>query len=301
MEGYRSQEYAAALSELGAPRHLPGSGGWLLERAIAGTPHYDAAGPYPIFACADWSRLADDLEDLAAGPVSLTLVADPFGAYDEASLRACFPDLMRPYKEHFVIDLALPPHAATASHHARNARKALSQLEVALLDEPASHAAEWAALYANLARRHGIGGPANFSASSLAAQLAVPGTTVFRASRAGETVGMLIWYVQAEVGYYHLAAYSDAGYELRASFALFWRAIEHFAGRLRWLSLGAGAGVHASGDDGLTRFKRGWASGTRTAYLCGRICDPERYAALARGRSAAGDDFFPIYRKGEFR
>ena len=33
----------------------------------------------------------------------------------------------------------------------------------------------------------------------------------------------------------------------------------------------------ATVDDGLTRFKSGWATGTRTAYLCGRIMDRHQY------------------------
>jgi len=47
---------------------------------------------------------------------------------------------------------------------------------------------------------------------------------------------------RATVGYYHLAAYNEFDHELKVSFALFWRAIEHFAAQgPRRLSLGAGA------------------------------------------------------------
>ena len=122
---------------------------------------------------------------------------------------------------------------------------------------------------------------------------------MFRAVHQGVSVGMTLWYIQGEVGYYHLAAYSDVGYALRASFALFAGAIEYFATRLRWLNLGAGAGIHSASSDGLTRFKRGWATGTRTAYLCGRICDPARYAEVVQARGVSGADYFPLYRKGE--
>ena len=44
------------------------------------------------------------------------------------------------------------------------------------------------------------------------------------------------------------------------------------------------------------RFKRGWATGTRTAHFCGRVLDPERYAQLA---GAAATSYFPAYRAGE--
>src|SRR5262249_40272003 len=102
--------------------------------------------------------------------------------------------------------------------------------------------------------------------------------------------------------YYHLGAYSDAGYHLRASYALMRAAIDRFADEgLQWLSLGAGAGARGDTTDGLTRFKQGWANGTRPVYLCGRIFDRERYHALVRARGITRSDYFPAYRSGEFR
>lgn len=293
MSGYRHPDYAAALAELGAPRHLPRCDGWLLEATIPGAAATDLRAPYPIFCCADWAALGADLSALS-GPVSLTAVTDPFGDYTPAQLQACFPDLAAPYKEHFVIELARA-EAQLAGHHARNIRKARAAVAVERCERPAEYLDAWAELYANLVRRHQIDGPAAFSRASLAAQLAVPGLALYRALAGGETVGMVLWFLQDEVGYYHLAAYSDRGYALRASYALFAAAIDDLAGQLRWLSLGAGAGVRSDGDDGLTRFKRGWATGTRTAYLCGRIFDRERYDALAAARGAS-DGFFPLYR-----
>ena len=62
-----------------------------------------------------------------------------------------------------------------------------------------------------------------FSRGAFAAQLDVPGLVAFRAAddRAA-TVGMVLWYARARVGYYHLAAYSPRGYAEKASYALFW-------------------------------------------------------------------------------
>ena len=86
------------------------------------------------------------------------------------------------------------------------------------------------------------------------------------------------------------------------SYALYWYAIEQLRHRVRWLSLGAAAGVSddASGK-GLEDFKRGWSTGKRAVYLCGRIFQPERYAALARERGIVATSYFPAYRLGEFR
>lgn len=295
MSGYAHAAYADALSVFGSPRLLSNCGGWILTSPIEGTNLHDARGCYPLFACADWSQLQRDL-DAIDDLVSLVLVADPFGDYEPAILRNYFPDMMLNYKEHYVVDLANP---TIAPHHARNIRKA--QVEVEFCAQPKAFAADWVRLYANLIQRHQIQGIAAFSADSLVKQLEVPGLVMFRALLNGETVGIVLWYMQGEVGYYHLAAYTDEGYQKWASFALFARAIDYFKTRLRWLNLGAGAGVTNDGSDGLTRFKSGWASGTRTAYLCGRIFNHDAYEALVQARRIEGAAFFPLYRKGEIR
>jgi len=300
VSGYAHPAYAASLSEFGTPRLLPRSGGWILERRIPGCQERDAMGCYPLFACQRWSELHADLEDIDGDLVSLALVTDPFGAYDLETLRSCFPDKVVPFKQHFVVDLSYRPDAAVHKHHQRNARKALRIIDVELCIKPDSFLDEWHELYAHLISRHDVSGLIAFSKESFARQLAVDGLVMFRATHEGKSVGMLLWYVQDRIGYYHLGAYNEDGYRLSASFALFWRALEHFsAQRLAWLNLGAGAGVKGE-NDGLTRFKSGWATGTRVAYLCGRIFDRERYAAMVAGRNVQGTGYFPAYRKGEF-
>ena len=127
----------------------------------------------------------------------------------------------------------------------------------------------------------------------------MPGLVAFRAEAGGATVGMLLWFVQGDVAYYHLGAYDEAGYARNASFALFWRSIEWFTGRVRWLDLGAGAGL-GDGSGGLDRFKAGWATGTRTAYLCRHVFRPDRYDAIARAAGTPDAAYFPSYRAGEF-
>ena len=91
------------------------------------------------------------------------------------------------------------------------------------------------------------------------------------------------------------------GYKLRSSFALFWFAIDYFAANsLRWLNLGAGAGIESKEVDGLTRFKRGWSTGTRTAYFCGRLLDCTRYSEIVEAKNISPTAYFPAYREGEF-
>jgi Acetyltransferase (GNAT) domain len=304
MTGYLSPGYAQSLAEFGNPRELPRSGGWVLEREIPGFPFKDAMGCYPIFACRDWSQLhADlaDLEDIGTDLVSLSLVTDPFGEYTPTYLRQCFNDVAIPFKEHFIVDLRLNINASVSSHHRRYARKALQKLEVEKPEDPARYLDQWRYLYTALIERHQIKGIPAFSPTSFARQMDIPGIVAFRAVYQGRTIGMLLWYVQGDVGYYHLGAYNSLGYEMRASFALFWSAIEHFAAiGLRWLNLGARAGVNSSESDGLTRFKGGWATGTRMAYFCGRIFNRTSYLEIVSGMDISPNGYFPAYRDGEF-
>jgi len=296
--GYQHADYAEALSEFGAPYHLSACNGWILIREIADHPWRDARGCYPIFSCADWTALPRDLENIE-GVISLVMVIDPFGNYAPDSLSVWFPDLCAAYKQHHIIDLTRPLLADLSEHHARNIRMAAQQVEVQLCDDPSRVANEWVDLYKTLIDRHRITGIAAFSDASLRKQLEVPGTTLFRATAQNQTVGMMLWYEQQNVGYYHLAAYSDVGYKLKASFAVMARSIEYFSTRAQFLSLGAGAGTYESAEGGLSRFKRGWATGTRTAYLCGRIFDRTRYDQLVAERGLTTGDFFPLYRTGE--
>ncbi len=293
--GYLHANYAHAFASFGAPRYLPEAQGWLLQRYIPHSTYSDAMGCYPIFACKNWRQLDAELNALKQELVSVMIVTDPLGEFAPGDLQATFPDLWRPYKDHFIVDLQSPVGRSINAHHRRNVRQALAQVVV----EPCAPAIvfdEWVTLYDHLIQRHHITGLAAFSRESFAAQWQVPGLTVLRATAQGETVGLTLWYQDEERVYYHLAAYSPRGYELKASYALFQVAKEHFAHvGARWMALGAGAGTHNDGSDGLTRFKRGWATETRPVFLGGRIFNHQAYANLV-GPHAATSSFFPAYR-----
>jgi hypothetical protein len=295
--GYGHPLYASSLCDSGRPLLLPGCGGWLLARPVPGSSDQDACGCYPLFTCADWSALPEDLARLGRSLVSLVLVTDPFGPDNAARLAPHFSHGAEPYKEHTVVDLRVPLERSVCRHHRRNARSALARVRVELLADPMRHLDEWVSLYSEMTRRHRIRGISAFSRRAFARQLATPGLVALRASAGGEVVGMTLWYAGEEVGYYHLAAFTPQGYELKASFALFWAALEYFRGRLSWLNLGAGAGAHARADDGLARFKRGWSPLTRTAHLCRHVFQSDRYLDLCRGLERT--NYFPAYRGAE--
>lgn len=298
--GYMHPAYAASLSEFGTPYHLENSGGWILIRPIQGTPYRDALGLYPLFTCRNWQGLVSDLAHLR-GLVSLSLVTDPFGDFDLAYLKRCFPDRCTLFKWHYIADLQRPLPSFVSAHHRRYARKAMRTLSVEQCSRPLNFLDDWSRLYAVLIRRHDIRGMLTFSKQTFAAQLQVPGLVMFRAIYNEETVGMLLWYIQGEIAYYHLGAFSETGYKMHASFALFWHSMEHLADKgLRWASLGAGAGIDGNATDGLSRFKRGWATETRPAYFCGRIFDLQKYQEITQSMQIPPTNYFPAYRVGEF-
>jgi Acetyltransferase (GNAT) domain len=292
--GYSQPAYASSLVHLGEPYPLPDSGAFLLRRRIAHSGLYDAIGCYPLFTAPRWPKLPDDL-DQVRNLVSIAVVTDPFGAYGIHLLEQCFPDRLDAFKQHYVVDLDGDPNQFVAASHRRSARAALRRVEVDTATGGAAFADDWIRLYRHLTQRHGISGPAAFPAGSLAQHLSLPGMRVFNAFAEGQIVAMTLWLMQGDVVYYHLGASDSTGYERRASFALFWEAIAYYkASGVRWLDLGGAAGLQDA-ETGLARFKRGWATGHRTAYFGGRICDRAAYQRLAAASTGA-PSLFPAYR-----
>ena len=292
--GYRHPLYAASLAGLGIPLALPACGGWLIEQRIPHTTLADATGAAPRFDCADWSRLGQDLTALAGRLVSVALIADPFAAAGETELRDVF-DVVVPFKRHYVVDL--DSGAALGRRHRRNLAWARSGVAVHACEDPSAYLDEWCALYAGLMRRHAGGSTPALSRAAFAQQLRVPGLTLLRACEGNETVGLHLWYDDGLVARGHLGAASPRGYELRASYALYASAIDHFRGRLRWLDLGGVAGNSDDDEtDGLRQFKAGWATHVQQAFLCGRVLQPETFAQLVRDLPEPETFYFPRYR-----
>jgi hypothetical protein len=298
--GYSHALYGASFQQFGELRRLPRSDGLVLIRQIPEAPKYrDAVGLYPFICCKNWRELAADISSLGEDVVTLSVVTDPFGVYDEEVLRSCF-QLVRPFKSHFVTDFQQPLNAFLSRHHRRHARNALSEMTVEILDGPQVCVKEWDALYENLAKRHGIQGIRRFSEEAFIHQLQTPGALVFRAVVDGKAIGIDIWYVEKEVAYNHLVAVSDLGYQLHANYALQMTALEYLKDRVRFASFGGVAGFDGETQDGLYRFKRGWTNSTRLTYFCGSILNTAVYAELCGTCTPNNKDFFPAYRKGGF-
>lgn len=294
--GYLSSKYADAFGDFGRPRKLDRSGGWILERPIPDTDLVDAMGLYPLFCCKDWSRLPDDLAELGDNLISLALVTDPLGAYDEDILKRSF-DRVQPYKEHFIAEVSEPLESFVSKSHRQNARRALRKLTVEICEEPQRYIDDWVDLYAVLTRKHDVSGLRAFSRTSFEHQFATPGMVLFRAVLDGETVGMDLWYVDGDVAQGHLAAFSETGYAASASYATKWTLLQYFADKVRWVNLGGHAGTPGTSSGGLTHFKKGWSSTTRRTYFCGRVFDDPAYQRLSQAMPNTA--YFPAYREGE--
>lgn len=301
LTGYLHPQYCASLGQHGKPIYLRHAGSHLIERPIPGTDNIDAMGCYPLLCCENWRGLNQDLEALERRIVSLTAVTDPFGDYSTQLLEQTF-DRVQPFKDHYVVDLHIEPTTRVSKHHRRETQRSLKMVEVEYCPDATTLQTEWIELYTGLIERHRIQGMSAFSPSALEQQLTVPGMAAFRAQVSGETVGIALWYLTGQQWYYHLAANSELGYRHSASYALVAHALNYFAAQgYRWVDLGAGAGIELEEKhDGLARFKAGWATTTKTAYLCGKVLDPVVYQQLVQQTGILTSDYFPAYRHGEF-
>jgi hypothetical protein len=297
MSGYGHRDYAWALSDLGRPRHLTESDGWVIERDIPGTQYRDAMGPYPLFSCADWQALPTDIIKLKeSGLVTLTLVTEPFPPEAVTGKFAGF-DLARPFKTHYVTDLELVPERSVSKHHLSYARKASREIDVEIVVNPVAHLREWEYLYGHLIARHGIKGLRGFSTAYFEKLLNMPGVIMFRALRQNRLVGGRIMLIQGDVAYCHLVALSPEGYRHRAAYALYWRTIEHLRNRVRYVNLGGGTQPIDAPMDGLAKFKSGWGTLKRTSFLLGAVLNPAVHSQLSYKHCT---DYFPPYRSGEY-
>ena len=297
LPGYFNPGYTRSLDEFGRPLPLAGSGACLLERPIGDTGLRDAMGGYPVFCCPNWDELSSDLRGLRDRLVSVVVTPDPMSAPELGVLRESF-DYVRPYKDHFVIRTGRPLEAFVSKSHRRHASRALRRVDVELCEEPWRHAEEFDRLFGVLAARHEIRGLRRLSRTAFARQFALPGMVMFRASAYGRILGLDTWYVQSDCAQGHLVALEESAYDLHAAYALKWHLIEYFSDKVEWINLGAGRSL--DGSDGLSAFKRGWATDTQPSWICGAVLQADRYASLRASARGASPTYFPAYRAGEF-
>jgi len=294
--GYAHPGYALSLREFGEPRELPRCGGWILVRPIPGTPFKDAMGCYPLFACRDWTRLHEDLEQVGSDLVSLVLVTDPFCGLTQSDLEHCF-DLVKPFKTHYVADLNFPTQCIAGKQQRYDARRALREMNVEICTAPARYLDDWMRLYNHLIARHGIKGISTFSRKCFEMQLNLPGMLMLLGRRDEEIIAAQLLLISNDVAYGHLSAFTEKGYEIGASHGIHWTVLGYCGQRgIHYFDVGGTPGIRENPRDGLAKFKAGWSNDRRIVYLCGHIFDREKYDSLPREHRVTDSDFFPAYR-----
>lgn len=298
MQGYLHPRYAHSFSEFGEPTFLPRAKGWLIRRAIPGTSLFDAMGPYPLFFCENWEHLSEDLLAFSETLVSISFVVDPFGFQNGAAYFHNF-DVFNPFKDHYILDTTQPFSKSISKNKQKNAKHALKQLEVHLEIAPRIDLNSWVRLYDHLIERHQIKGLRAFSRSSFEDQISIPNTHCFWVTFEGEVVGGNLFYIQDDVAYAHLSAFSPKGYDLGAPYAVKWIAIQHLAEIVRYINFGGAPSQEQNSKDGLSLFKQGWSTEIRKSYFCGKILNPLIYQTLSLNHPTKST-WFPAYRAGEY-
>jgi hypothetical protein len=289
--------YAASFSKYGQPKYLEKSQGWLIERKIKGTAYRDAMGCYPLFLCNNWGNLLDDIQTLQDELISVSLVTSPFGNFDPKELKKYF-DIFFPFKDHYVLDLTKPINSSISRRHREYSRSSLRNLTINIQTSPNIDLDEWVALYDCLIKKYNIHGIRKFSRESFAKQVSIPNTYYFRALYDGRAVGGSLFYLQSDVVYGHLAAFTAEGYNLHASYAIIWSAINFFSKLSHWIDFGGGTKTINGAIDGLVLFKKGWSNETRKSYFCGKILNSKIYAKLSEFKGTSNSNWFPAYRSG---
>jgi hypothetical protein len=208
--------------------------------------------------------------------------------------------MVRPFKTHFVTDLALARRAVVSVDHQRCARSAFNRgVRVIECDAPLMHVDHCMALYGRAMAALQVPMQRRFSRASMEIQLSVSGACMLRADTEEGTVGYGIFMLSGDVAYAHVTAYTPEARRVRASCAMYWTAMDLLADRVRWIDWGGNAGPVDDQSSSLASFKRGWASDTRVAYLCGSVLDEGRYRRLTQESGTTGSPYFPAYRAGE--
>jgi len=290
---YATEAYAHSLAHVGEAFAVPEWGCGVLLRPLHDAAGFDAMGTYPLAVLDPDADLRGGLGRLKAhGAVSVTLVIDDFHRPPLESLRESF-SLVRPFKTHYLRRLGA--EFAYDKHHRYELRRSLRSVTVSCFDL-AEHAEAWAGLYAELGRRHELGGIHEFTDAHIRVLQGIDGVTAIGAFIDGRLVSAHLWISDARTAHSHLAASSREGYAVGAAYAVNDASVSHFA-ELDVLNFGGGAGTLDLPNDGLARFKRGFCNEVAPAYLCGAVLDHDRYAELTHKKGAAPDTlFFPAYR-----
>lgn len=200
----------------------------------------------------------DRLRD--AGIASVALVTDPMWSPDPDALREAF-DACRPFRENYLVDREAEVHVGKRHRNRINrARRAGRVGEVAL----AEHLDRWLALYGENVENRQIRQPFGRAYFERLAEMSSLRTIAVLVGE--EIVTMTLWLEHEDTLYFHESASSVTGNRVSAGYAAFTHAIE--SAGARYVLLGGSAALRDDPLDGVAMFKRGFANGSATSYLC---------------------------------
>ena len=123
----------------------------------------------------------------------------------------------------------------------------------------------------NLIKRHQIQGIRAFSKAAFKNNSPSRIPFIFVSSIKASVVGGNIFFLQDDVAYAHLSAFSDEGYQLGAPYAVKWCALQQLSQFVGWVNFGGSTSSNQEHLTGLDYFKMGWSSQTGKSYFCGKI------------------------------
>ena len=254
----------------------------------------DVVGPYPLAAFRTDSDLRGGLDELTnAGFVTVTAVVDEAISPPIQGFRDAFT-VVRPFKAHYVVDNTLGTYQPS-SHHRYEIRKTVrNKIEVCAVSL-SDIVDEFSDLYETLVSRHSISTANRFTKVSFEALAQCPGLHTVAAYQRGALISCHLW-IRHEMNAWSLLAASNAqGYATNAAYAIYDQSIRHFSDCS--INIGGIAGNADASDDGLARFKSGFANRTRQSYIAGSVLNHQLYGQLCAVQPGTDTKFyFPQYR-----
>lgn len=259
---YCSDSYAQALEEPGTESLYVAA--WdthvLVRNGEVG--FRQAQGTRPYLSLDPGADPGAGLEELRrAGICSFSAITDPMWSPEATPLRRAF-DVCHPFTEHYLIDRE-GEESMRKRHRNRinQARRTCEVQEVSLAD----HLDRWLELYGGNVDKRQI--PQPYTSTYFERLATIDGLKTLAVLVDGEIVTMNLWVIHQDTLYFHEGASSVDGRELFAAYAAYAHAIET-AVDCRFVLLGPRGSMRDDPADGLAAFKRGFANGTVTSYLC---------------------------------
>ncbi len=293
--GYQHPGYARSFSGNAQIKRLEHSGGWLLRRPVNNQGIEDLCNAYPMFVGDNVTALAVDLAAMDHTQVaSIILRSDPF---DDYSITGGLPgfDIVRPFKHHYIASLERPWRSFVRKSSRKVAARVRQQFEFSCVPQPSTRAHTLWQLHQLMLEKQGAN-KALWTSEIIAAQLVLPGVTVFEVSDTTQTHAIACFMAVADRVYAHLLGVTEEGRAQNIIHGIYAYALDYFRDQARYIDFGSNAGLADDPEDGLSCFKQGWCSETRTSYLCGKILNPSLYTELCYQHGVSSATFFPAYR-----